>query len=923
MKRIFISIILILFHTVTFAQTGRDVKGIVKDSLGNSVIAAGVKLVSAKDTLTTRTDMDGNFMIKNVKSSTFLISIMSLGYKSLHKRYLFNEGTTSLALPPIVLSIQAKQLHEVVISGTPPITVKEDTLEYRTKDYKLKNDAVAEDLLKKLPGVSVDQAGNVTTQGQAVTRVRINGKDYFGGDVKTATQNLPANVIDHVTIVDDYGDQANITGIKTGDPIKVLDIHIRPDKNKGYVGKGTFGKGTDGRYQASVAVNYLNNTQQISFLGNFNNTNTSSFNLGGGNNSPRIQPNSSTGSSGSSSFGSGNNSSGSGSNGITTLSSIGLNYRDDWSKKISSYGSYSYANSSNDLVNSSVQQNNYQGTLILNTQKMNSNLITGNHRLNWNLEYKIDSLNYLKVSPMFTYTKSSTQASGSSILENNGIQLPPITNSSQAETETPSLGGNILFNHRFLKRGRNVSLNITANSSNNSQDQDITTSSTVSYQRQTQHIGSKTPNYTTNLSYIEPLNTTSMLEFNYVHYYALYDNNRATNDISPSGLITPNNTLSNNYNYSFTTDRVGINYRVNQKRYNYYIGAGIQPTVLTGESGPLLNTRDVGFEIIPSARFSYNFSKTRSFNVGVFGKSVEPTFAQLQPNIDQSNPQFPIQGNPNLRAQFNQMLRLKYNNFNFNTGDVLYTTLSAMYTKNKIVTNTVKYTSTNNSVTQQTNYLNTDGYYTITGFYLWSKPFAEKKYVLSFNGSANYNNNISYSDSQKNTGHNWVLGQGFNAQINPQEWLEMNPGVSYNYNINTNDLLTQTNTRVSTWTFSFNSKTYLLKTWLIGTDMSKAINNGYNTVELNPLIINLYLEKQFFKGNTGALRLQGYDLFNQNANVSRSVTANSITDSRNNQLGRYFMLSFTLRLQNFNGINAQNILTPSGQPKNQEGSPFR
>ena len=151
----------------------------------------------------------------------------------------------------------------------------------------------------------------------------------------------------------------------------------------------------------------------------------------------------------------------------------------------------------------------------------------------------------------------------------------------------------------------------------------------------------------------------------------------------------------------------------------------------------------------------------------------------------------------------------------------------------------------------------------------------------------------------------------------------MNPGVSYNYNINTNDLLTQTNTRVSTWTFSFNSKTYLLKTWLIGTDMSKAINNGYNTVELNPLIINLYLEKQFFKGNTGALRLQGYDLFNQNANVSRSVTANSITDSRNNQLGRYFMLSFTLRLQNFNGINAQNILTPSGQPKNQEGSPFR
>lgn len=918
MKKALILTVMTLSHVAVFAQTGRDIKATVRDSLGNSIIAASVKLISAKDTFTTRTDIDGNFIIKNVKSSTFLISIMSLGYKHFIQRYLFNDGTETLTLPSIVLKSEARQLNEVVISGTPEIIVKEDTLVYRTKDYKLRDDAVAEDLLKKLPGVSVDNTGNVTAQGQTITKVRINGKDYFGGDVKTATQNIPADAIDHVMIVDDYGDQANITGMKTGDPTKVLDIHIRPDKNKGYMARGAFAKGTDGRYQASAAVNSLNNTQQISFLGNFNNTNTSSFNLGGGNNIPRILQNSP---------GIPSSSAGSSTNGITTLSSIGLNYSNEWGKKLSSYGSYSYAKNNNELINNSVQENNYQTTLVQNTQNVTSNMISNSHRFTWNLEYKIDTLNYLKISPTFTSNNSSTNASGNSILSNNGIQAPIISNLDLAGTKNPSIGGNILFNHRFLKHGRNFSLNIAATDATNDQNQDVTTSSAVAYQRQAQFITSCTPNYTTTLSYLEPLNQTSFLEFNYANYYALYNNTRVTNNISAIGVSTPDYTLGNNYDYFFTTNRIGVNYRVIQKKYNYYIGAGLQPSVLSGEAKALnISNRSTGFLVIPAARFSYNFSKTNSFNMVIFGKNVEPTYAQLQPSIDQSNPQFPVQGNPNLSAQYSQMLRIRYNNFNFNTGDVLFTTLSAMYTKNNIVTNTVKLTSASTStITQQINYLNADGYYTVTGFYLWSKPFAEKKYVFSLTGSANYNNNISYSNNQRNTGKNWVLSQGFGAQINPHDWLEIAPSVAYSYNTNKNDLLTETDTKVSTWTFNFSSKTYIIKTWLIGSDMSKAINSGYSTGGFNPFIINLYLEKQFFKGNKGALRIAGFDILNQNASVSRTVAGSSITDNYSNLLGRYFLLSFTLRLQRFSGKDAQDILTPTWRPtRNRDGgAPFR
>jgi len=908
MKQFILTGTLLLWGFVGLTQNHHLIQGTVRDTLGNSLIATTVRLTSAQDTLMTRTDIDGNFIIRDIKSTSFMISVTSLGYKPFFKSYSFQDKGPTFMLPIIILQSQAKQLSEVVISGTPPITVKEDTLIYHAGDYKLKSDAVTEDLLKKLPGVSVDNTGSVTAQGQNVTKVRINGKDYFGGDLKTVTQNIPADMIDKVQIIDDYGDQANITGIKTGDPDKVLDIHIRPDKNKGYMGRGTLGQGTDGRYQASAAVNYLNNTQQISFLGNFNNTNTSSFNLGNGVNIPHLQQ----------LFGGGNSA------GISNLSSVGINYRDDWSKKLSSYGSYSYADNIKHLLNSSVQQNNYQGTSVLNSQEMNNQTITNSHRLNWNLEYKIDTLNYLKISPTFTYDKSTIQASGSSILQNNGIQLPSIISNSQAETGTPNLGGKLLFNHRFAKHGRNISLALSLNTSANNQDQDVTTNSTNTYQRQTQHIDSYTPNYTANLSYLEPLSLTSLLEFNYARYRATYDNSRISYNINPAGIVTLNGDLSNNYDYSFTTDRIGINYRVNQKRYNYYIGVAVQPAVLKGES-TILNTptRNTEFRFIPGGRFSYNFSKTRALNVGIFGKSIEPTYAQLQPSIDNSNPLFPIQGNPNLSAQFNQMLRIKYNNFHFDTGDLLLTTLSATYIGNKIVTNTIKLPGNGGNIVQQTNYLNADGYYTITGLYLWSKPFAEKKYVLSFNGSINYNNNISYSNGERNTGKNWVFTQSIYPQINPYDWLELNPGATYSYNTTANDLLAQTDTRVSTWTFSFNSKTYLHKTWLIGTDMNKVINQGYNSIGLNPFILNLYLEKQFLKGNRASLRIQGYDLLDQNTSVSRAVTANSITDNRSNQLGRYFMLSFTLRLQKFNGINAANLLMPSEPAKNKEGGPFR
>lgn len=929
MKPIFFLFFGAMLSYSAYSQTGRSVSGVVRDSTGTSVIAASVKLITGTDTIVTRTDLDGKFTLKAVRSSEFLLSVSSLGYHPFSRKYLYKPAETSIELEPITLKAENRILNEVVISGTPAVTIKEDTIIYRASDYPLRENALAEDLLKKLPGVEVDKDGNVSAQGKQVTRVRINGKDFFGGDVKTATQQLPAELLESAQIIDDYGDQANLTGIRDGDPEKILNFTIRADKNKGYFARGSVGGGNKDRYQANLTANTYNNSEQFSFIGNLNNTNSSVFNFGGGGGGfggggggARVQRVGGNGGGGQRfmGFGGGGFSGGSGfsgADGITSVGSIGLNYRNDYGTKWSTYGNYSYSNRDNDVLSNQLQQNNFQGSMIITDQTSLKNVVNDNHRFSWNAEYRPDSLNFIKLSPSFSYGSTRDNGSSSYVQNDNGVLSSDGTTLNNTHSTNPTFGANLLLNHRFHKRGRNISLFVNANNSRTKQEDDQITQyvnyaasgNTDVYRNQELNDRNRSANIHTNLSYIEPLSATSGIELNYNHSTTSYKNDRQTFDISQAGTPTLNNLLSNDYRYSFSTNRFGINYRVNQRKYNYSIGLSAQPSVLEGTSvvdGVSTPYRNTGFNLIPSARYSYNFSRTRAINANYFGRANEPTYIQLSPTPDLSNPQYPVYGNPELNAEFTHILNFRYNNFNFNSGDVLFFNLSGNYTENKIVSNIIRSNNPEVGLVQETRYLNTDGYYTANAFYNFSKPFKEKKYVFSFNGSANYINNISYTDNVKNTGRNWILSQGLNMQINPNRNLEFNPGLRYSFNSNSNDAITNNNTKVSSYSFNFNSRVYFLKTLLWGSDLSKTFNNGYSSsLAVDPFIINTYLEKQFLKDKSATLRLQAYDLLNENTSVSRQVTGNVITDSQSNRLSRYFMLSFTMRLQKFSGQRPQ------------------
>src|SRR5690606_7464643 len=282
---------------------------------------------------------------------------------------------------------------------------------------------------------------------------------------------------------------------------------------------------------------------------------------------------------------------------------------------------------------------------------------------------------------------------------------------------------------------------------------------------------------------------------------------------------------------------------------------------------------------MPVARVENEDSRTKRFNINYSGRASEPSVTQIQPFTDFSNANAPVTGNPNLSAEFTHELRMFYRNFNISGGNSFFVGVTGSLAEDKIVTNRTTSIDDSIGLIQATEYLNTDGVYNARGFYNFSKPFADRTFTLSFNGMASYNNNVSYvttlannSDlltmaTQRNIAKNWILSQGINFRYNPKETVEVTPGVRYTYNTTHNTVSSGSNRNVSTWALTLYGSVNLTPTWIFSADIAKTTNNGYNSsVDANPMIVNAYIEKQFFKGRNGAIRFQAFDLLNEQTN---------------------------------------------------------
>ncbi len=926
MRIILLFITSLLCSTQLIAQSNVSIRGFVKTADGKPLSNATVVLYypGQKDTLKTVSNDKAVFVFKNVAPKKISISVSFIGYNKFVNTYDYTKVSGEQEIFDIVMNPGDNMLQGITLESN-KVQIKEDTVSFVIDSTMYRKNDNVEEVLKKLPGVQVDKDGNVTAQGKQVTKVKVNGKEFFGGDVTTATRELNADMVDRIQIIDDYGDQSAFTGVKDGDPTKTLNIQLKKEKNKGYFGNLTAGGGTDKRYLGSVSVNKFNNSQQISLIGNMNNTNASTFNFGSGGGGAvgnmvggmmRSMGIGRGGGGVASALGNFANN-----DGIATTKSIGLNYRDEWGPKISAYGSYSFSQKGISTIKDITQQNIFQFVSNTNIQNSNDYTLNDNHRFSFNVEYKIDSFNYIKFTPSFSYNKSEVE-NFSNFLFNGpgGIKTNEGTTSQNSISKAPNLNGNLLYNHRFKKRGRSMSMNVSAGKSSTDSESDNENLSTVypptSAPRDTNQYQFITQDNNNNniglrASYIEPINKKRSLEFNYAYNRQFTGIDRETFNVDTlSGKKNYVDTLSNINDNIYITNKFGLNFRTTEKKYNYTIGLAVQPATIESNSitGKYAYKQQL-LNFFPVVRFAYNFSRSRSFNVNYNGSTNQPSFSQLQPVYDYSNPQYITIGNPNLRPEFTNTLSMRYNNFDFISGNVFFSNISFSFTNDKIVNNTFN----RGLGIQETQYLNADGFFTAFGFYNYSKPIQNRKFVFTLGGNITYSNNVSFVNSLENKGKNWIAGQRFSTDIKIKKWLETTVGVNYSLNSSKYSLQTQFNADASVWTLSHSARLFFPRNWKFNYDMDKSINSGYaSNVNVNPFIINATLEKALFKKQNASVKLQAFDLLNQNISVNRSVTGSAITDTRTNRLGRYIMLSFVFRLNKFSGQAPQNQMMPGG-----------
>jgi len=920
MKLIYFFIATALLISVKgYAQTGRDVHGTVTDSTKVTLPGSTVKLVTPTDSISTVTDAKGAFLFQSVKATQFSIVIQSIGFEPVRKHLVLDNSNEPVFLKPIILKPSTNMLKEVTISDVLPVKIKEDTVEFNAAAYKVRDGAPIEDVIKKVPGADVDANGNVTFQGKSVTKVRVNGKDFFGGDLKTATQNLPADAVQNVQFLNDYGDQANLTGIKTGEPETVLNINIKPSRNHGIFGQASAGGGKDAipqvdgtkdaaRYIAQGNMFDFDGNRQIAVLANYNNTNTNLFNFGGpggggGRGGPGGPP------------GAGNST-----NGITTSRSIGLNYRDTWSKKMTVYGSYSFTDNTINTI-SSTQQTNFQlaGKNITNsTNNQTDNKI--NQRFTFNMEYRPDTLDYFKISPSYSFAGvHSTQASTYQQMVADTTALAYNT-AEISRSSSPNYGINVLYNHRFNSHGRNFSVNVGVGRSTNDQYANpdntyfkITTAPTTPAD-QFITTNASTDTIGTYVSYIEPIGKRSYMELNYNYKHNYTTSDKVTDYLDGAGQMAEDPILSNDYNYTFVTNRVGLNYRFVEKKYNYVLGVTAQPSQLEG-STPNVSPKN-SFNFSPNAHFIYNFSRTQSFSANFSGSSVMPSYSQLQPVPDLSNALYPVIGNANLNPQYNNTFSLRYNHFNFESGNVFFSNLSFIQANNYIASNTFyfpdNYTPNNNlSKTTATSYQNANGYYSTQAFYVFNKPWDKRKYNLFLVGNISYSNNISFitdvapvtfdETTEKNIAKTLTASQSLRFRLDITDVVDAEANTTYTINSSQNSIQqpgVQDNFR--TWALGLNGKNYLFKDWTYSYDYTKTLYYGYPGAK-NPNVFNTYLERRFLKGNMATLRFSVLDVFNQNTGYSNTQNSSYSSITNYNRLGRYYLLTFTYRFSKMAG----------------------
>lgn len=919
---------------VTQAQT-LTLKGRLLDKDSKTPISgATVTLIAQKDSLnpkTVLTNAKGEFAFTGLAVDKYRLLTSMLDYDVVSQ--IINLQASNKEPLVFNLSKQPKDLAEVSVKAKKPVVQqKGDTLEFNASELKVNPDANAEDMIKKLPGVTIDKDGNVTSGGDQIRKVTVDGRDFFGDDATAALRNLPASVIDKIQVFDKLSDQAQFTGFDDGNSIKSINIVTKQGMRNGQFGRVYAGAGTQGTYNAGGNVSLFKNNLRLTFVGLTNNVNQQNFasqdllgvtSSGGG--GGRGGGRGGGGNFGGGGFGGNNNNFTVGQqNGISKTNSFGLNFSDIWGKKKKAEvsGSYFFNNSN---TNNDQFSNTENFQLSGKNQYYNENAVSSsknfNHRINFRLNYKINDKNSIIITPNLSFQDNT------SIKDISGYNTYSPTdsisrsiNNSDSKNFGYNFSNNILFRHSFAKRGRTLSVNFNTTLNKRDGDtyiyniNDYYTPGGVSSDSLQQYTGLITSGYQlgANVSYTEPIGKKGQLQISYTPSYAKNKSDQEVYQYDHVGgkYTLFDDSLSNKFDNVTIKHNTGVTYRLGDRDNMFSVGLSYQYTELTSDRtypSPVRVSKNFN-NVLPNLMWTKKFNVRNSIRVFYRANTNTPSVTQLQDVYNNNNPLFVTAGNPNLKQQVGNVLSARYTYTNTAKSKSLFFNVFLQQNSNYITNAT--YTATKDSVlnssvtlykgSQLSKPVNVDGYWSLRSFITYSMPLKFMKSNLSINGGFTYGNTPGLINNIRNNSKSYVYNAGVVLASNISEYVDFNINYSVNFNNVTNSIQPSLDNKYVQQSAGAQLNLLSKKGWFIQNDISNqsysGLSGGFNQ---RYWLWNAGIGKKFLKKQQAELKLTVFDLLKQNQSITRTATDSYIQDVQNQVLRQYFMLTFTYNLKNF------------------------
>ena len=946
--KVYIHIFLFTFLCTlsTFGQTNLTLSGILLDKASREPILSGsVELRRAKDSVYvngTISNAKGEFILQNLKSDRYILKVSYVGYISVVKNVSLTGSAPVTLLGEILMETNDIILKETVIEGKrPEVAVKNDTVEYDAASYKAGDNAVVEDLLKKLPGVDVDQNGNVTAQGKTINKMYVNGKEFFRDDPQIATKNIPADIVDKVQVYDRKSDLAQMTGFDTGDEETVINLTVRPGMMQGTIGTVQVGAGQDVqadndlRYNENAFVRHQRGNDSYALINRINNAN----NMGSGD---------ITG-------GGGNRGGGAGGGGFNTpgiaeSQNYMFNINKEFSPKLNVNGDIRYSDQSR-AVHSDVTQITFAGA---KTQQEGINQDYSNFGKNLNSNFRIDwnpnKQNSFIFSPTIRYNQAGQNGLGFDKrinLDDESVLLDSKSLTS-SNGNTFSFGGSLNYSFKFPKEGRVLSLSANGNyNSNYSQPKNITyypaSSLDPSYSlvslNQIAENKSLNNNISSTLSYVEPLGHNNFIQLLYTYSYSETESKNSTYNIfqdTDDNLIglTPYDTAlivpmqSRTVLRNATDQRIGINFKADRKKFNLTFGFNVDPSKATNETYqpssnvlppqlidpeftgklPLIKgdslISSVPINVVnysPTVNFRYIIDQRSNIRIVYSGTTNQPSADQLRdyPYVDINHPNDQTRGNPDLKPGYTNNLRMEFNKYVAATQLMYGFRVNASYVLNDIIS--VTYVDSTANKGNLTTYQNVNGNWNATFSGTFNKPLS-KKFSIGNTASVSLADDNSFVNTQKNLMQSQTIDDRLNLRLQLNDSLYFGANGRINYRNIEYTATPQNNQKLYNYSYGANVLWTFLPGWIFDSDINRTWRSGYPIgYNTSQTIWNAAVTKQLFKkqSGTGSLKFQVFDILQERNNISASQSASNLQFSQTNVIPSYFLASFIYRFSIF------------------------